>query len=106
MLQSKPAVLRRGCTGGSVAQSVRLASADPADAEVAFHRAIENAGGNLNEMVPNDQEGQRWTAPDGTRYERYYSEGNKDTPIIVILSPRAPNADGLWNIKIRFRRQP
>ena len=85
---------------------MRLASADPADAEVAFHRAIENAGGNLNKIVPNDEEGQRWTAPDGTRYERYYSEENKDIVIIVIPSSRAPNRDGLWNIKIRFREQP
>ena len=85
---------------------MRLAAADPAHAEVAFHRAIENAGGNLSEMVPNDQEGQRWTAPDGTTYERYESKRNGDTVIIIIPSPRALNADGLWNIKIRFRGQP
>ena len=78
----------------------------PTEATEAFHRAIEEAGGDLHDIAQNDRQGQSWTAPDGTTYERYESKRNGDTVIIIIPSPRAPNADGLWNIKIRFRGQP
>ena len=77
----------------------------PTEATEAFHRAIEEAGGDLHDIAQNDRQGQSWTAPDGTTYERYESKRNGDTVIVIIPSPRAPNADGLWNIKIRFRGQ-
>ena len=82
-----------------------------AAAEVAFHRAIADAGGRSNEIRPHPKSGVYWRSSDGTEYRFYDSPDNDDTVLAVIPSLRAPTSleDGrsrkVWEFKVRFPEQ-
>lgn len=92
-------------------QVERLAWADPADTEVAFHRAIADAGGRLEEIRPHPKSGIYWRSSDGTEYRFYDSLEKDDTMLAVIPSSRVPTSleDGrsrkVWEFKVRFPEQ-
>lgn len=73
-----------------------------AEAEAAFLRAIESAGGRLSDVQPWSRGGVVWESPDGTRYRFYRSDDSGETVLVVIPSPRAPVSAKQWQLKLRY----